>query len=75
MTDETQLKRFGEAVERKNEEAEARSKQPGPGTPSEGEIHEEVQQSTIDDGTPQDVPDPHHQSSRHRHVTAENWNQ
>jgi hypothetical protein len=74
MTDERQLEQFREAVERKAEEAKAKSAQGGQ-TPREGEIHEEVQQSTIDDSTPQDVPDPHHQSSRHRHVTAENWNQ
>jgi len=26
-------------------------------------------------GTSQDQPTPHHKSSRHGHVTAENWNQ
>jgi hypothetical protein len=74
MTDERQLKQFRDAVERKNEAADAKA-QEGEPHPREGEIHEEVQQSVIDDSTPQDVPDPHHQSSRHRHVTAENWNQ
>jgi hypothetical protein len=74
MTDERQLDRFGEAVERKKREAKEASERPAL-NPREGEIHQEVQPSVVDDSTNQDVPDPHHKSSRHRKVTAENYNQ
>lgn len=78
--DPKQREAFGEAVERKNEEAEARSRaHPRTGEPpprdQQDDVHGEVQQSLIDDSTPQDVQSARDKNEGKGKKTADKWNQ
>jgi hypothetical protein len=69
--DREQQERFAEAVERKNEDAQARGEA---GNVAPGGRDEVAQESRTDASRGQDV-DPREKSSRHGKVTADNWNQ
>jgi hypothetical protein len=73
---EQQLERFGEAVERKREEAERRSRESGAPEDVEpvGGVHGD-QESLIEDGRTQDVRSPRDKNSGHGKKTADKWNQ
>jgi hypothetical protein len=74
--DERQQKAWEDAVERKKEEARAASEQTRrDGGPPPDDLGSGSQESVTAPGTSQDQPEPQHKSSRHGHVTAENWNQ
>ena len=74
--DEQQQKAWENAVERKKDEARAASEQTGrTGAPPPEELGSGSEHNVIDPSTSADQPTPHHKSSRHGHVTAENWNQ
>ena len=70
-----QQERFAEAVERKKADAEARSKQPAPGAPSDSAVHEEVQASQVETGRPQDVYSVRDKNAGKGKKTADKWNQ
>lgn len=74
MADEEQLKRFGEVVEEKKQQAKEASEQPGPLTPRGSKVNGD-QEDLIDASTTQDTLDVRKKSSRHGHVTADKWNQ
>ncbi len=63
MTDEKQLQRFREAVEEKNDDAQAAAPEPD----EQPELH--------DPSRPQDTRDPRAKSSGHGKMTADKWNQ
>jgi hypothetical protein len=71
--DEQQQKAFAEAVERKKQAARAASEQTGQ-NPRGSEVTGSKDELN-DPSTSADQPTPHHKSSRHGQVTAENWNQ
>jgi hypothetical protein len=74
--DPVQEERFLDAVQRKEEEARRKARQHlRTGPPPRAEDMPEIQPSLVDDSRTQDVGDPRVKSSRHRHVTADNWNQ
>jgi hypothetical protein len=70
-----QQQRFAEAVERKKADAEARSKQPSPGTPGDSAVHEEIQASEIETGRPQDTYSVRDKNAGKGKKTADKWNQ
>ena len=74
MPDERQLKRFGEAVERKKKSAKEASEQAGDEQPS-GSPVEGDQDALVDSGRPQDVASPRDKNTRKGKVTADKWNQ
>jgi hypothetical protein len=73
---EQQLEQVGEAVERKNDEAERRSHESSPAEGAEpvGGVHGD-QESLIEDGRTQDVRSPRDKNSGHGKKTADKWNQ
>ena len=73
MPDEEQLDRFKEAVDEKNEAAEAAAED-APQNPAEPQI-EGDQQDLIDSGTTQDTRDVRKKNSGKGQVTADKWNQ
>jgi hypothetical protein len=70
-----QQQRFAEAVERKKADAEARSKEPGPGTPGESAVDAEVQAPQVETGRPQDVYSVRDKNAGKGKKTADKWNQ
>ena len=74
MTDDEQLERFGEAVERKKKAAKAASEEAGDASPTRSPV--EGDQSSIDEpGRPQDARSSRAKGSRKGDVTADKWNQ
>lgn len=73
--DEQQQQAFAEAVERKKAEAKARSEQPGPGAPGGGRVPDASTPEQTDASRPQDAASIRDKNSRHKHVTADKWNQ
>lgn len=79
---ERQRERFGEAVERKKQESERRSRAQGSGGAEQdapdleptGGVHGD-QESLYDRERPQDVIGPREKSSGKKKKTADNWNQ
>lgn len=73
---EQQLEQFGEAVERKREEAERRSHEGAnpEGVEPAGGVHGD-QESLTEDGRSQDVRSPRDKNSGHGKMTADKWNQ
>jgi hypothetical protein len=75
MEDE-QLKRFERAVERKKEQSRAASEGAAPEAGLRtGGVNPDTQQDLVDDATNQDTFSVRAKNTRHRKVTAENWNQ
>lgn len=77
MTDQSeQQRRFGEAVERKNEAARRRSERdPTPeGVEPVGGIHGD-QENLYEHGRPQDTVSAREKSTGHGKKTADKWNQ
>jgi hypothetical protein len=74
MADEEQLKRFGEAVEEKKEQAKEASEQPGAQT-AHGSKVDGDQQNLTDPGTTQDTRDVRKKNAGKGQVTADKWNQ
>jgi hypothetical protein len=72
--DDDQLERFGEAVERKQEEAKAASEATGERREHGSKVGGD-QASLSDDGRPQDVADPRAKSAGKGKKTADKWNQ
>lgn len=76
--DEQQKQAFEEAVERKKEESEARSRaqQPISGPPGEGGgVPEEIQSDLVDPGTSQDTFSIRDKNAGKGQKTADKWNQ
>ncbi len=75
--DEQQQKAFEQAVERKNDEAKAKSiaNQPHPPADAESEGLPLEQSPLAEEGRTQDARSVRAKNSRHGNVTAENWNQ
>jgi hypothetical protein len=76
--DEQQKQAFEEAVERKKEESEARSRAQRPisGPPGEGGgVTEEVQSDLVDPGTTQDTFSIRDKNAGKGQKTADKWNQ
>jgi hypothetical protein len=74
MPDEEELERFGEAVERKKQEAKAASEEAGGEKPGESAV-EGDQESIAEPGRPPGVASPRDKGSRKGKVTADKWNQ
>lgn len=74
MPDERQLRRFGDAVERKKKSAKEASEEAGERQPS-GSPVEGDQDALVDAGRPQDVASPRDKNTRKGKVTADKWNQ
>ena len=75
--DEQQRQAFEQAVERKNEDAKAKSEANQPHPPSGADAPElPLEESPLtEDGRTQDARSVRAKNSRHGNVTAENWNQ
>jgi hypothetical protein len=76
--DEQQKQAFEEAVERKKEESEARSRaqQPISGPPGEaGGVAEEIQSDLVEPGTSQDTFSIRDKNAGKGQKTADKWNQ
>ena len=75
--DDQQKKAFEQALERKNEEAEAKALANQPHPPSGTDVKELPAEESplIEDGRTQDVRDVRAKNSRHGQVTADKWNQ
>jgi len=73
MEDE-QLRRFGEAVERKKAESKEASERPGPGAPGGSEVTGDQQELT-EHGRPQDVRSVRDKNAGKGKKTADKWNQ
>jgi hypothetical protein len=76
--DEQQKQAFEEAVERKKEESEARSRAQRPisGPPGEGGgVAEEIQSDLVDPGTTQDTFSIRDKNAGKGQKTADKWNQ
>ena len=75
--DPEQQSRFRQAVDRKSEDAEARSRagRDTGGPPPEEEGPPGSQSSLSEKGRPQDAMSPRDKNSRHGKVTADKWNQ
>jgi hypothetical protein len=73
MPDEEQLERFKEAVEEKNEQAQADAER-GPRNPHGSEAQGD-QEDLVDPGTTQDTRDVRKKNSGKGQVTADKWNQ
>jgi hypothetical protein len=71
---EQQREQFGEAVERKNEEARRKSEQGPDGVEPTGGVHGD-QESLTEHGRTQDVRSPRDKSTGHGKKTADKWNQ
>jgi hypothetical protein len=75
MTDKQQLDRFGEAVEEKKQRAKEASERPQ-GVPDAGSpVQGGEQEPLVDPAHEQDDRSARAKNTRHRQVTAENWNQ
>ena len=74
MPDKEQLDRFGEAVERKKEEAKAASEETGEQNPRGSDV-EGDQDTLIEPGREQDVRDERKKNTGHGKKTADKWNQ
>ena len=74
MTDKDQLDRFGEAVERKKEEAKTASEAPHQQNPGISGI-EGDERSLIEHGRPQDTRDERKKNAGKGKKTADKWNQ
>jgi LacI family transcriptional regulator len=75
MADE-QLERFERAVERKKEQSKAASEGAAPDAGVRtGGVDPATQQDLVDDASNQDTFSARAKNTRHRKVTAENWNQ
>lgn len=72
---EQQLERFGEAVERKKEEAKARSEETGQQHAHGSAVDGDQPGPTIDPAYEQDVRSPRDKNSGHGKKTADKWNQ
>jgi hypothetical protein len=76
MTDKEQLDRFGEAVEKKKEEAKEKSELPQGVTAGGSPVAGEGEQSAkVDAAHEQDDRDVRAKNSGHKQVTADKWNQ
>ena len=71
---EHQREQFREAVERKNEDAERRSRDGAQGVEPVGGVHGD-QESLYEDGRPQDTLSPRDKNSGKGKKTADKWNQ
>lgn len=74
MTDESQLDRFGEAVEQKKRESKEASEHQHGDTPRGSGVDGD-QESLIEHSREQDVADERQKSSGHGQKTADKWNQ
>jgi hypothetical protein len=72
--DDKQLERFGDAVEKKKEEADEASRAPGDQSGADPSVSGD-QQSLTEHGRPQDVRDPRKKNAGHGKTTADKWNQ
>lgn len=72
---EEQLERFGEAVERKKEEAKAKSEEAGQQNPHGSAVDGDQPGPTIDPAYEQDVGSPRDKNSGHGKKSADKWNQ
>ena len=76
MTDDSQLDRFGEAVEEKKQRAEQASHDQHGHSPSDSPVSaEDEQRPRVEPGRPQDERDVRAKSSGHGKKTADKWNQ
>jgi hypothetical protein len=73
--DEKQLERFGEAVERKKEQAREASEQTGEQHAHGSAVDGDQPGPTIDPGREQDVRSPRDKNSGKGKKTADKWNQ
>jgi hypothetical protein len=70
-----QDERFAAAVERKKAESAARSREPGPSTPADSAVDQDVQASRVETGRPQDTYSVRDKNSGKGKKTADKWNQ
>jgi hypothetical protein len=75
MTDKEQLDRFGEVVEEKKREAKEASEHPQGVADAGSPVPGGEQAARVDPAHEQDDRSPRAKNTRHRQVTAENWNQ
>jgi hypothetical protein len=74
VTNEEQLKRFGQAVERKKEESKKASERSGKGPPDGSEVLAD-QPELPDAARPQDTASAREKSAGKGKKTADKWNQ
>ena len=74
MADEEQLKRFGEALERKKEDAKAASEKPRGEQPGSSAVSGD-QGDLVEPGRDQDVRDERKKNTGKGKKTADKWNQ